>query len=526
MSFNKLNNLIEKYNLSNIIKVCIILVILYLIARVFIPKSVINNTIPAIVENFDNLNNGTIYGNELSLNEPKNTPTYFNNTCVLSLAGIYRIDTLKFIFNTNVNTNTNTDNNISGYTSNTPIFIKFQDGNGNMRNVTTTSHTDSPPDFANNVSSDMSLTLNSITDENGAPIYTSKIILTIGDSSNNISTFTDNIGNGYISKFGIYGGDRKLLTLTDYTTLSTTLTNTPFLQRTEQKSTLTQSSNTINTYTFANGNNLMIYSMQLNITQSNISTTPSSTSPSETSEQFTTTESPFNVKITYSNTLYPDNNFPISKTYIIRSDSNKLKGSSAGATSSFIFLVDPIIANSITFSITNVNNINDNNNNPPGFQTLIINSISVLSKSASAQDISDYKKNVNSALNSVESADQNGNICPNINELVDKQNKTQQICDNLEYQDKTKAEKLRLERNKQYLLKLKNQQEQIDQLNNVIQSLETQRENRAKISDQVRVLQYQKQAGDASTIRDLANQRLESQANNKLFLDVKLNTDV
>ena len=83
MSFNKLNNLIEKYNLSNIIKVCIILVILYLIARVFIPKSVINNTIPAIVENFDNLNNGTIYGNELSLNEPKNTPTYFNNTCVL-----------------------------------------------------------------------------------------------------------------------------------------------------------------------------------------------------------------------------------------------------------------------------------------------------------------------------------------------------------------------------------------------------------------------------------------------------------
>lgn len=505
MSFNKLNTLIEKYNLSNIIKVCIILVVLYLVARIFIPNSLISNIIPAIVENFDNLNNGTIYGNELSLNEPKNTPTYFNNTCVLSLAGIYRIDTLKFIFNTNVNVNTNTDNNISGYTSNTPIFIKFQDGNGNMRNITTSSHNDSPPNFATNVASDMSLTLNSITDENGAAIYTSKIILTIGDSSNNISTFTDNHGNGYISNFGIYGGDRKLLTLTDYTTLSTTLTNTPFLQRTEQKSTPTQSGNTINTYTFANGNNLMLYSMQLNITQSNISTSPSETS--ETSSQLITTESPFNVKITYSNTLYPDNNFPISKTYIIRSDSNKLSGSSAGATSSFIFLVDPIIANSITFNITNVNNINDNNN-PPGFQTLTINSISVLSKSASAQDISDYKKNVNSSLNSVESADQNGNICPNINELVDKQNKTQQICDNLEYQDKTKLEKLRLERNKQYLLKLKNQQEQIDQLNNVIQSLETQRENRAKISDQVRVLQYQKQAGDASTIRDLANQRL------------------
>jgi hypothetical protein len=510
MSFNKLNNLIEKYNLSNVIKVSIILVVLYLVARVFIPNSLISNMIPEIVENFDNLNNGTIYGNELSLNEPKNTPTYFNNTCVLSLAGVHRIDTLKFMFNTNANT---INDSISGYTSNTPIFIHFKDGNGNMRNITTSSHTDSPPDFSTNVASDMSLTLNSITDENGAAIYTSQIVLTIGDSSNNISTFTDNNGNGYISNFGIYGGERKLPTLSDYTTLSTTLTNTQFSQKTQQSSTPTQTNNTINTYTFSNGNNMILYSMQLNITQTTIST----------SEKFTTTDSPFNIKITYSNTLYPSNNFPISKTYIIRSDSNKLTGVT-GATNSFIFLVDPIIANSIIFSIANVNNINDNSN-PPGFQTLTINSISVLGKNPSALDISDYKKNVNSALNSIESTDQNGNICPNINELVDKQNKTQQICDNLEYQDKTKSEKLRLERNKQYLLKLKNQQEQIDQLNNVIQSLETQRENRAATSDKVRVLQYQKQAGDASTIRDLANQRLESQANNKLFLDVKVNTN-
>jgi hypothetical protein len=113
--------------------------------------------------------------------------------------------------------------------------------------------------------------------------------------------------------------------------------------------------------------------------------------------------------------------------------------------------------------------------------------------------------------------------CPNINELVDKQTKTQQICDNLEFQDKTKSEKLRLERNKQYLLKLQNQQEQIDQLNNVINNLETQRENRAQTSDKVRVLQYQKQAEDVSTVRDLANQRLNSQDNNQLYLDVKVN---
>ena len=53
-----------------------------------------------------------------------------------------------------------------------------------------------------------------------------------------------------------------------------------------------------------------------------------------------------------------------------------------------------------------------------------------------------------------------------------------------------------------------------------IQSLEDKRQARAKTSDQVRVLQYQKQKADASTIRDLANQRLESQANNQLYMDL------
>ena len=132
------------------------------------------------------------------------------------------------------------------------------------------------------------------------------------------------------------------------------------------------------------------------------------------------------------------------------------------------------------------------------------------------------KKNVN-LIQSEQADDSGSNICPSINELVDTQTKTQQICDNLEYQDKIKSEKLRLERNKQYLLKLKKQQEQVDELNSIIQDLENKRANRDTISDQVRVLQYQKQKGDAASIRDLANQRLESQDNNKLYMDVKLN---
>jgi hypothetical protein len=38
-----------------------------------------------------------------------------------------------------------------------------------------------------------------------------------------------------------------------------------------------------------------------------------------------------------------------------------------------------------------------------------------------------------------------------------------------------------------------------------------------------RVLQYQQQKAVASSVRDLANQRLQSQDNNQLYLDVNIN---
>lgn len=112
--------------------------------------------------------------------------------------------------------------------------------------------------------------------------------------------------------------------------------------------------------------------------------------------------------------------------------------------------------------------------------------------------------------------------CPEIDTLLSQQSTVQQICDSLEYQDKTKSEKLRTERNKQYLLKLQNQQKEIDQLNTVIQTLDNQRQSRAEVSDQVRLLQYKKQQGDANNIIALANQRLDSQANNQLYFDVNI----
>jgi len=114
-------------------------------------------------------------------------------------------------------------------------------------------------------------------------------------------------------------------------------------------------------------------------------------------------------------------------------------------------------------------------------------------------------------------------ICPSIDNLVIKQNQAQQICDNIEYQDKIKSEKIRLERNKQYLLKLKQQQEEIDKLNSVINTLDIRRQQRTQNADITRLLQYQDQKNISNSIRDLANERLNAQQANQLYLDVNIN---
>jgi len=220
-----------------------------------------------------------------------------------------------------------------------------------------------------------------------------------------------------------------------------------------------------------------------------------------------------NIKIEYENTLYPLDKFEVKKTYKLRYDNYCLNKDAndkyANDKYTYIILDEPIIASKLIIST----NIEKN--------ALELNAITINSSKPNSDDITEFKATVNLVINKNNSLETN--ICPSINELVEKQNKTQEICDNLEYQDKIKSEKIRLERNKQYLLKLKNQQEQISDLNKVIHELEDKREARATTADQIRVLQYQKQKGDASTIRDLANQRIESQDNNKLFMDVNLN---
>ena len=499
----------NKINKNHCCILIIFLIILFLIYRLS-TNNITNNTTDKITQNYITKINKiehffapiayTNYGNVISLKDTKNLPVYFENQIIFELDNVYRIDKLIFLFNTIVSTD---DSATPIYVNTKPLYVQYMDRTGTMRYLKSTDITSSPPDLRTKVV-DSTLTLTGIIDENSLSVYTSKIVIVVEDSANRIMNYTNAAGTGYIKEHGIFGGDRSLLSKADYDTLDDNLEQTPIASPVVT----TGSTTDIKLYTFpAISSNKKIYSLQLTIAQTG-TPNPRPTLPAIDPD---IPSRPFYITLKYKNSYYTAETFTIRKQYIIRNDINKLDSTK---TTAFIFLNEPIIANTLICEVINIGTA----------YTLAISSIILNASNPTESDINDFKRIVNVSLNQ-NNIDGDVDLCSDIDKITEKQTKIQQICDNLEYQDKIKSEKLRLERNKQYLIKLKQQQEQIDDLNTVIEDLEAKRQARASMGDQSRVLQYQKQKGDASTIRDLANQRLESQDNNKLFLDLNINND-
>ena len=519
----------EKYKIDNIIKIIILLLILFIIYRLYV-KSIIHNqnnklnqinvnnktngNKKNIIENFTTIGND-YYGNVITLKNTNNKPIYSANQCIFEFDNTYRIDSLMIKFNPVESTN----KDVAKFNTNKTVYIQYMDGGGNMRYLKSLSNMETPPRLDTNITGAGTSTnphilkLNNITDENNLIVYTSKIILIIGTDINyKLANYTSSNNYGFIKEYGIYGGTRNLIDESEYNNIANTLDTF------DKISTLTTKDNVNNITNFEfdkiynDGDNIKIYALKLFITKEEMSPPTSTQQTPVTTRRpnpITDTDKPFNIIIKYNNSLYPTNEFKITTSYKVRSDNNKLIHNMTNDYE-FIFLDEPIIANKLMFNVQNISNYD-----------LRISKISINGIEPTPLEIQDYQKTINIKVNANNQIDTN--ICPNIDTLIETQTKTQQICDNIEFQDKVKAEKIRLERNKQYLLKLKNQQEQIDELNNIIQDLENKRQSRATTADQSRVLQYQQQKSDASQIRDLANQRLESQDAHKLFMNLNLN---
>lgn len=519
MFYGKLRAAIDRLHLTNIIKVVAILIFLFIIYRILTPSIFNTPETISMIEGFETLGYSN-YGNQLTLQEPTNIPKYAGNTCTFKFDGVYRLEALKLVFNNKSNKSTIADKAKPFTPSDiSKIYIQYEDGNGNLRYIKS-SISSSPPNFANsndltNTAQSSAISISNITDENNLAVFTSKIIVSIGDSNNNIDRYIDNTGNGYISSFAFWGSTRDMLSKSDFENLAPTLSSKLFASNGMTYDNTTNS----DTFTFSTVSDTMLYGLSLDYEKTEIIKATDTRSPNtsnlDTLDTLDTTDSPFKLTIIYNNGIYAGNNFTINAKYIIRSDINIDNSLSQTA---YIIFAQPIIANKIIITIPRVRTIVSSKN----YQCLI-SRLKGYGSNPSQTDIANYQRSINALLNA---ANQENvlDVCPSVDNLIVKQNQAQQICDNLEYQDKIKSEKLRLEKNKQYLLKLKQQQDEIDQLNTIIKTLDSKRQQRAQVNDMARVMQYQKQKENAIALRDIASQRLQSQANNQLYVDLNVNT--
>ncbi len=530
METYKLRRIIDKYKLTNVLKIAIILIILFLVARAFNPSfsNLMGDVTQKVIQK-DNIEGFDVmgysnYGNELALQDPSNKPTYAGNTCTFKFNNIYRIEGFQLNFNTNDNVDVNGVNPFQKVANNRTIsiYVQYEDGNGNLRNIQSSNGIN----FNNNTNLRATTTLpicskSDLIDENNLAVYTSKIVISIGDGSNIIDGYKDSCNNGYIGRFTFWGSTRDMLSRTDFENIQHSLNNIPTIKQINSNGDYDASTNT-NNFIFTTSEDKLIYGLKISYYFQTI-TTPTTTLQTGSISQNCTpsTDSPFNLTLMYNNGLYVGNNFSINQTYTIRNDPLIISPPTSTAPK-FIYIIfpQPIISNKLTLSSPLVTLLN-NYGNKLG---LIINSVYFYGSIPNNVDKANYQKNVNLALSSSQSIGKSLDVCPSMDDLMNKQNQTQTICDNLDYQDRIKSEKIRLEKNKQYLLKLQQQQQQIDQLNTVIQTLDSKRQTRANANDQARLLQYKQQRGTASTIRDLANQRLQSQNANQLYMDVNINT--
>jgi hypothetical protein len=189
-----------------------------------------------------------------------------------------------------------------------------------------------------------------------------------------------------------------------------------------------------------------------------------------------------------------------------------------------IYLPAPIVTNTIYIKVPKQHNIGGTN--------IYIKGISDEKMIATKQDSESFQNSKNSKHNrnnrkenfqgSFDSGYSADDMCPSLEAMEEKLKLTDQICARLEYNDKIKNERIKLERNKQYILKLKQQDEEIKKLENIVKSLQDKRENRDVYNDALRLSQLEKQKRQAAVIQDLAQDRVNHRKSNVVNIDVNL----
>ena len=118
-----------------------------------------------------------------------------------------------------------------------------------------------------------------------------------------------------------------------------------------------------------------------------------------------------------------------------------------------------------------------------------------------------------------------GEKCPNVGDMINKQLQAQQICEALEYKDKARNKKLAYEKDKIYLGKLAKQDQEIEELENIVKSLIDRKNNRLDNNEGSNIDNLEKEMKRIEKIREDAEQHLKNNGKQPTNLRVKLNLD-
>ena len=173
----------------------------------------------------------------------------------------------------------------------------------------------------------------------------------------------------------------------------------------------------------------------------------------------------------------------------------------------FIFFSKPIIVNNMY--------IHKNDNK-------VINYTLYGSETISKRDIANFKLQQQSFDEKHMIVE--GEKCPNVGEMINKQLQAQQICEALEYKDKARNKKLAYEKDKIYLGKLAKQDQEIEELENIVKGLIERKNTRIENNQGSNIDELEKEMRRVEQIREDAEDYLQS--SNKPLPDLKFKVNL
>lgn len=201
-------------------------------------------------------------------------------------------------------------------------------------------------------------------------------------------------------------------------------------------------------------------------------------------------------------TLYYGNNYT-SEIMIFKSDRPNGSFMVTNGYNKIFFYDNILLANKIY--------LKDDNDN------ITTSNISIKGYKATKNDITTFK--LQNGLTDIRGSINPDDICPGIDGLIHDQLSAETIVDSLEYQEKIKDEKIKLQSNKEALLHLLEQKEKIDKVGTMIDKIEDLRTKRERETDALNAIRLTKQIDEVNKLKEVLDARIEQNKKNTINLD-------